>query len=134
MFNEVDFENQPLISTKWVLTEKSKNGVKVTKARLVAKGFEETLCESRRDSPTCLKENLRLVMAVAACFSWTVFSLDVKSAFLQGKQIDRSVCLKPPAEADTTSVWELNKPLYGLCDASRKWYLRVKEVLEALRE
>ena len=80
---------------------------------LVAKGFEESFCDSRIDSPTCLKENLRLVLAICACYSWTLFSLDVKSAFLQGKQIDRALFVKPPAEAHTEYVWELNKALYG---------------------
>ena len=54
----------------------------------------------------------------------------MKSAFLQGKHIDRDIFLKPPCEAETNKIWKLNKTIYGLCDASRSWYLRVKEVLE----
>ena len=29
-------------------------------------------------------------------------------------------------------IWKLNKVVYGLCDASRSWYLKVVEVLEEL--
>ena len=55
--------------------------------------------------------------------------LDVKSAFLQGNQIDRIIFLKPPKEAQTKSLWRLNKCVYGLKDASRLWYLRIQELL-----
>ena len=54
---------------------------------------------------------------------------DVKSAFLQGKPIDRVVHLKPPPEVNSNKVWCLLKAIYGLNDASRQWYMRVLEVL-----
>ena len=42
----------------------------------------------------------------------------------------RELFLKPPTEANTPNVlWRLNKTIYGLNDAGRQWYLRVKEVL-----
>ena len=58
---------------------------------------------------------------------WELKSLDVKTAFLQGKRMDRIVYIKPPKEADTNKIWLLHKCVYGLSDASRRWYLRVKE-------
>ena len=114
-----------LISEKW------KNGKKETKARLVAKGFQEKHIDIRRDSPTCIKESLRLIFCVAASKNWTVRILDIKSAFLQGKDIERTVYLKPPEETGTSDkLWKLLKTLYGLGDASRQWYLRIKDSLE----
>ena len=102
----------------------------VIKARLVARGFEEeNLNEIRKDSPTCSKENLRIVLAIISSRQWQASSLDVKSAFLQGNQIDRDLYLKPPKEADTGNLWKLKTTVYGLSDASRVWYLRVKEEL-----
>ena len=102
----------------------------VIKARLVARGFEEeNLNDIRKDSPTCSKENLRIVLAIISSHQWQASSLDVKSAFLQGNQIDRDLYLKPPKEADTGNLWKLKTTVYGLSDASRVWYLRVKEEL-----
>ncbi|GAB1599883.1 hypothetical protein Ahia01_000265800 [Argonauta hians] len=120
------------IGSRWVITEKFKDGEKIIKARLVAKGFQEN-SDLKKDSPTCLKENLRLVVAIAASEKWKMKSLDIKSAFLQGKNIERDVYLIPPAEVSNGKVlWKLNKVIYGLSDASRMWYLKVKEVLESL--
>ena len=41
MFESVQNENQPIISSRWIITERFKDGKKVVKARLVARGFEE---------------------------------------------------------------------------------------------
>ena len=134
IFTEVPREEnkERTIGSRWVITEKFKDGEKVTKARLVAKGFQEET-DLKRDSPTCLKENLRIVVAIAASEKWKIKSLDIKSAFLQGKEIEREVYLIPPPEAsDGRTLWKLNKVIYGLSDASRMWYLKVKEVLEQL--
>jgi hypothetical protein len=83
-----------------VLTEKvdeKTNKMKV-KARLVAKGYQEDTEHLRKDSPTCCKEFLRILFAIAATNQWPIWSLDIKSAFLQGKSIDRELYVKPPPE------------------------------------
>ena len=65
---------------------------------------------------------------------WSINSIDIKAAFLQGKSIDRELFLKPPKEADSKgSLWKLKKAVYGLSDASRFWYLRVVDELTKLR-
>ena len=133
VFTEESNVKKPAIDVRWVITEKFQDGQKKTKARLVAKGFQEN-SEVRTDSPTCLKENLRLVATIAVSKDWKIKSLDIKSAFLQGKDIDREVYLVPPQEIESRPniLWKLNKTIYGLNDASRKWYLKVKETLENL--
>ena len=56
-----------------------------------------------------------------------------RSAFLLGKEIDRVVYLTPPTEFEKKDiVWKLNTCIYGLSDASRNWYSRVKEELDKL--
>ena len=62
------------------------------------------------------------------------WSINIKSAFLQNKNIDRVVYVKPPKEADCqdTTLWKLNTTIYGLNDASRSWYLNVKKELIGL--
>ena len=56
-------------------------------------------------------------------------SLDIKLGLIQGKKIDRDVYLKSPKEAGTWKFWKLNITAYGLCDAPRAWYIRVKMFL-----
>ena len=130
VFVEVPDEGQERLSTTWVITTKKKESRMVTKARLVVRGYEETGQDIRSDSPTCMKENVRMLLAIAVARGWTINSLDVKAAFLQGKHISRRLFVTPPKEFRKDNIiWKLNKVVYGLCDASRSWYLRVCEVL-----
>ena len=102
------------------------------KARLVARGYQDSTVspnQAEKDSPTCSRESQRLVMAVTLGMGWTLQSLDVTSEFLQGKDIEREVFLRPPTEARTTFLWKLKKCVYGLDDASRYWYNAVKDFL-----
>ena len=74
--------------------------------------------------------SMRLTIAVSS-MKWQINSLDIQSAFLQGETISRKVYLKPPPEANTDKVWCLNKCVYGLQDAARKWYLKAtSEILK----
>ena len=131
-FVEVLDEGQPTVSTRWVCTRKFKGDRVVTKARLVARGFEENSDNLKTDSPTCSKECLRLLLCILSAKSWTLHSLDIRSAFLQGIEITRDVYIKPPKEANTKLIWKLLRCIYGLADAGRHWYLRIKKELLAL--
>ena len=48
---------------------------------------------------------------------WNLESIDIKAAFLQGSKIDCTIFIKPPTEAKTNKLWELQKCVYGLADA-----------------
>ena len=50
---------------------------------------------------------------------WRVRSIDVKTVYLQGKTIKRTIVVKPPREAKTEKLWMLRKAVYGLKDAAR---------------
>ena len=128
VFDEVEDDGQQTVSLRWVVTEKIKDNKPVVKARLVARGFEETL-EQRTDSPTCSKDALRVGLTAIATAGWQCRSVDVKSAFLQGRAIDREVYVKPPPEFNNGCLWKLNKNVYGLNDAARAWYDKLKQVL-----
>ena len=133
VFSEVEDEGQIGVSCRWVITEKYKDGKRLVKARLVARGFEEAeVNEIRKDSPTCGKDSLRLCLTLLVSMGWQINSLDIKAAFLQGNHIERDVFIIPPKEADTNKIWKLKKTVYGLADASRTWYLRVKKELTKL--
>ena len=49
-------------------------------------------------SLTSTKEGLRLLLCIIGTHEWTIQSLDIKAAFLQGNQLERVVYLKPPKE------------------------------------
>ena len=133
VYEEVEDVGQDRVSVKWVLNEKEVDNVKIKKARLVARGFQEENDDLPTDSPTCNNESKRAAYAVIASKKWDVNSLDVKAAFLQGKDLDRKIYLKPPKEAKCPGkLWSLKKCVYGLDDASRFWYFRVKEELNKL--
>ena len=67
---------------------------------------------------------------VIASKEWEINSLDIKAAFLQGKALTRDVYLKPPREANMRGkLWKLKQYVYGLDDASRNFYMTVKEQL-----
>ena len=96
----------------------------------MARRFEEDSSGIQTDSPMCGKESLRVVLAIAASKGWDCNSIDVKAAFLQGAPLDREVYLRPPIEAaEGDKIWKMNTCVYGLNDASRYWYLRVREEL-----
>ena len=85
---------------------------------LCARGFKEEQ-NFRTDSATCSREGLHLTCSMIASSKWTLNSLDVKTAFLHGKAIERTVYVRPLKEANTSQVWKLQKCVYGLADASK---------------
>ena len=130
VFKQVELKNQHLISTRWVVTEKQSKPNLIVKARLVVRGFEET-SNIPSDSPTISKDSLRTCFAIASTKQWPIEMIDIKSAFLQGEDIDREIFVKPPTEAKVAKnlVWKLRKVVYGLNDASRNWYFTIRETL-----
>ena len=125
-YQEVKDCGQQTLSTKWVITNKEGQ----TKARLVVRGFEEEF-KMPRDSPTVGKGTMRIFLAISSINNWTIKTTDIKSAFLQGREIRRDVYVKPPKEGDTAKgiIWKLKHGLYGLKDGARQFYLSVKEEL-----
>ena len=133
VYEEIPYNNPKLIHVKWVCTLKETNDQQKLYARLVVKGFEEAKKdEILKDSFTCSRENLRVVLSAIAQKKFKINSIDIKTAFLQGENIDRELYVLPPEEANRDKMWLLKKCTYGLVDASRQWYNTVKEVLLSL--
>ena len=135
VYDEVDDIGQPTMSVRWVITEKSENFEefeKKVKARLCVRGFEEELDESV-ESPTSEKRTIRLGFNLAVQNNWCIETVDIKSAFLQSNDIERSVFVKPPKEARVPGkIWQLIKPVYGLDDGPRCWYQSLAKYLESI--
>ena len=89
----IESKKREIMDLTWVITEKNKS----IKARLCVRGYQERE-EVRKDSPTVSKPGLRILFSVAASRGWDLYSIDAKSAFLQGDSIDRLVYVYPPRE------------------------------------
>ena len=72
-------------------------------------------------------------MAVAANSGFKLASVDIRAAFLQSRTLDRDVFVEPPSDIKKPGiVWRHKKPLYGLDNASRKFWLWVKGILNRI--
>ena len=125
-YEEVENDDQSTLTTRLVITNKDGK----PKARLVVRGLEEDFILPRH-SLTVGKETMRTVLAIASNMKWVVKTTDIKSAFIQGKELDREVYLRPPAESHNPSnmIWKLKHGLYGLKDGARQFFISVKEEL-----
>ena len=74
-----------------------------------------------------LRESLKIYFAVPANEGFKLRSIDIRVAFLQAKCLDREVYMEPPKDVKKEGkIWKMKKPLYGLKDASRKFWLKVR--------
>ena len=93
-------------------------------------GFEEDFILPK-NSPTVGKGAMRMVLAIASSMKWMIKATDIKSAFLQGTELNHDVYLRPPAESHIPSnmIWKLKHGLYELKDGARQFFISVKEEL-----
>ena len=122
---------QRCISTRWVNTLKNNNGIITPKSRLVVRGYEEYNKQFiSKESPTCSREAIRIALSISQLYGWDLRIIDIKTAFLQGNEnlLNRDIFVIPPKEANCNDdvIWKMNKAVYGLVDASKKWYDSVK--------
>ena len=104
-YEEVLYENQKRISVRWVCGMKScENDYIYARARLVARGFEEDNQNVNKESPARSKDSFRVINAIVAQKQWKLNTIDIKTAFLQGEELDRNVYLYPPKEANTNRI------------------------------
>ncbi|GJW39781.1 putative ribonuclease H-like domain-containing protein [Tanacetum coccineum] len=117
------------IGTKWVFRNKrDQRGIVVrNKARLVAQGYrqEEGVDYDEVFAPVARIEAIRLFFAFASYMDFTVYQMDVKSAFLYGTIEEEVYVNQPPGFVDPefpNRVYKVEKALYGLHQAPRAWY------------
>ena len=148
------------LPSRWVIEFKEKLGKLVIKARLCLKGFAEAnQFKLSTASPTASRVAHRLIYFWVVQNRWTIESLDVSTAFLQGwtfaelreAGFERQACaFVPPDDVwpmlvkldpstyteafKNQHAWviELLKAAYGLKDAPLLWNLRVISFLLSL--
>lgn len=126
-------DNTKVIGVKWVFKTKlnERGEVDKFKARLVAKGFHQTHGIDFHEvfAPVARWDTIRLILGLAAQRGWSVYQLDVKSAFLHG-ELKEDVYVEQPkgfeSQVDSGKVYKLKKALYGLRQAPRAWYSRIE--------
>ncbi|KZV47100.1 retrovirus-related Pol polyprotein from transposon TNT 1-94, partial [Dorcoceras hygrometricum] len=126
-------QGQKTIGVKWIYKTKMKENGEVDKfkARLVAKGYKQEYGVDYKEvfAPVARHDTIRLVIALAAQYSWPIFQLDVKSAFLHGDLEEQVYIDQPPGYikiGNEHKVYKLKKALYGLKQAPRAWYSRIE--------
>ncbi|GKB33533.1 putative ribonuclease H-like domain-containing protein [Tanacetum coccineum] len=115
-----------VIGTKWVFRNKrdGRSIVVKNKARLMAQGFreEEGIDYDKVFAHVARIEAIKLFLAFASYMSFTVYQMDVKSAFLYGIIGEEVYVHQPPGFVDPAhpnKVYKVIKALYGLHQASR---------------
>ncbi|GJR67207.1 retrovirus-related pol polyprotein from transposon TNT 1-94 [Tanacetum coccineum] len=118
-----------VINLKWLWKNKrdEENTIIRNKSRLVAKGYaqKEGIDFEESFAPVARLEAVRLFIAYAAHKSFTVYQMDVKTAFLYGPLKEEVYVNQPDGFVDPltlTKVYRLKKALYGLKQAPRAWY------------
>ncbi|GJT86375.1 putative ribonuclease H-like domain-containing protein [Tanacetum coccineum] len=126
------------IRTKWVLkNKKDERGIVIrNKARLVAQGYtqEEGIDYEEVFAPVARIEAIRLFLAYASYMGFTVYQMDVKSAFLYGTIDEEVYVMQPPVFEDPEfpdKVYRVEKAMYGLHQAPRSWYGTMSKYLLA---
>nr|GEY82062.1 hypothetical protein [Tanacetum cinerariifolium] len=117
------------IGIKWVLKNKKyKRGIVIrNKSRLVARGHtqEEGIDYKEVFAPVARIEAIRLFLAYASFMGFTVYQMDVKSAFLYST-IDKEVYVTQPHGFQDPEfpdrVYKVDKAMYGLHQAPIAWY------------
>ena len=108
------------------------------KARLVAKGYAQKEGVDYDDTfaPTARYSSIRIVLALSSHYAWSIYQLDVKSAFLNG-DLEEEVYVEQPqgfyVKGHEADVYLLKKALYGLKQAPQAWYQNIDAFLLSLK-
>ncbi|GJZ28461.1 retrovirus-related pol polyprotein from transposon TNT 1-94 [Tanacetum coccineum] len=106
---------------------KAFGGVLKNKARLVAQGFrqKEGIDFEESFAPVARIEVIRIFVANAANKNITIYQMDIKTAFLNGKLKEEVYVFQLEGFFDQDNpshVYKLKNALYGLKKAPRAWY------------
>ena len=133
-FVDVVPDDVNVVSARWVFAwkvDKDGNLVK-PRVRLVARGFSQlhTVDFLETYAPTPAASSVKLLGAITVKNDSELRQLDVKQAFIQA-DLDFNVFMKlPDGYGDKSGkVVKLNKSVYGLKQAGRRWAMHLDDVI-----
>ena len=150
VFEEIELDknsakHKNIVTSRWVLSwKKTDTGHRKAKARLVLRGFQDSQKDTLVvDSPTVSKQAVKIILQYCANIHQEPHLVDLKTAFLQGDPYktgdQREVYCYPPPELtkspssqDKVTLWLMRKSAYGLCDAPRVWYQKLRKAFVTL--
>ncbi|GJX75440.1 retrovirus-related pol polyprotein from transposon TNT 1-94 [Tanacetum coccineum] len=125
-----------IIAVKWLWKNKTcaENMVIRNKSRLVTKVYrqEEGIDVEELFAPVARLEAVRMFMAYAAYKNFTIYQMDVKTAFLNGPLKEEVFVSEPDGFVDPdfpNHVYRIKKALYGLKQAPIAWYDKLSSFL-----
>ncbi|KAE8667725.1 hypothetical protein F3Y22_tig00112383pilonHSYRG00494 [Hibiscus syriacus] len=131
-------EGRTAVGCRWLFRVKrnADGSVQKYKARLVAKGFSQVPGQDFQEtfSPVVKMSTVNVVLTIAARDGWSLRQVDVNNAFLNG-ELNEEVLMEQPqgfekqATDGTRLVCKLQKALYGLRQAPRNWYSKLKNFM-----
>nr|GFA16366.1 hypothetical protein [Tanacetum cinerariifolium] len=115
-------------SNEVLKNKKDERGIVIrNKARLVVQGHtqKEGIDYDEVFAPIVRIEAIKLFLAYALFIGFTIYQMDVKSAFLYGTIDEEVYVMQPPGFQDPefpAKVYKVEKAMYGLHQAPRAWY------------
>ena len=129
-------QNYKHIGNKWVykVKENPDGTINRYKARLVMKGFLQTpgLDFNETFSPVVKAATIRIILTLAVNNDWMLRQVDINNAFLNGELTETVYMPQPEGFEDKRKpnhICKLKKSLYGLRQAPRAWFDKLKSAL-----
>ena len=115
---------------KWTFKEKDNGKLK---ARWCARGFSEPFSENTH-ADVLPPTTLRMLLSFAALHNSHIRHIDITAAFLHA-DIDSPIYIEQPHGRETSGnlVCKLNKAIYGLKTAPRRWQSKLRQVLNQMK-
>ncbi|GJV35067.1 putative reverse transcriptase domain-containing protein [Tanacetum coccineum] len=131
--------NGRTVRCKWLFKKKTDmdGNVHTFKARPVAKGFTQTYSVDYGEtfSPVADIRAIRTLLAISAFYDYEIWQMDVKTSFLNGYLSEDVYMVQPKCFVDPkhpNKVCKLQRPIYGLKQASRSWNKRFDEEIKKI--
>ncbi|KAH9726247.1 retrovirus-related pol polyprotein from transposon RE1 [Citrus sinensis] len=129
-------QNYKLIGNKWVykVKENPDGTINRYKAKLVLKGFLQTpgLDFNETFSPVVKAATIRIILTLAVNNDWLLRQVDINNVFLNGDLTETVYMPQPEGFEDKrrpNHICKLQKALYGLRQAPRAWFDKLKNAL-----
>ena len=110
--------------------------VTIYKARIVAKSFRQVqgVDYDKIFLLAAMLKSVRIMLPIATFYDYEIWQMDVKTALLNGYRKEELYMMQPKAFVDpkgANKVCKLQRPIYGLVQASRSWDIRFDSVIKA---